>query len=466
MLCPSCGAEVGDSIRVCDNCTPKEPTAEDLGLHEEVNAEVMPADGEYAGFWIRFAALVIDGSIVGIPISFVNLLLTKAVVDPLASRVVSDVVNGKPAPSSMGFLIFGSMLAGLASAALICLLLSFAGWYYFAWFESSPSGATPGKKFCGLRVVDVNGERISFWRASKRYFSQVLSMLPLGGGYLYNLFNPRRQTLHDLISGCTVVRTHYPPTPKIVGTTIAVILLSLTLDHFVFDTEDKSMDAMFSSLDSQIARQETASQSPRVIIPPQQPPAALVPTEPELVPQPSIDPEKEMWALFPASPEGPHALIGLNGEVVSAKVVLGIAYPAGNSISLAFFPDKLTPEEIAEFQRRGTLTSAVNLKRAMLVLSIEFVRLSDNMHASDIAGYTATFYADASSAPFRGSFKAASLTRKRQNFLPDEVATVSGNGTRGGKLSFTFQSSGSAPAGGSNKVRWDLSGDAALFGAK
>jgi hypothetical protein len=222
---------------------------------------------------------------------------------------------------------------------------------------------------------------------------------------------------------------------------------------------------MFSSIESNLGSTKKANhQTPlNMNQPVQQAPVYSARTEPELLPPPTPVPEKDIWEFFPPSPDGPHALIGLNGKVVKAQVVLGIAYPAGNSISLGFYEDKLTPEEIAEFQRRGTLTSAVNLKRAMLVMSIEFTKLSAQLSVNDIKSYTATFYADGSSAPFHGSFKAASLSRKRENFAANEIASVSGNAVKGGRIAFNFQSSGSAPAGGSNKVRWDLAGEAALF---
>lgn len=57
-----------------------------------------------------------------------------------------------------------------------------------------------------LHVTDLQGGRISFGRASWRYFAQGLTLLTFGFGYLLQLFTPRRQTLHDLVSGTVVVR--------------------------------------------------------------------------------------------------------------------------------------------------------------------------------------------------------------------------------------------------------------------
>ena len=52
-------------------------------------------------------------------------------------------------------------------------------WLYFALLESSPWQATVGKKILGLKVVHLDGSRISFGRATARYFSKFLSRFPI-----------------------------------------------------------------------------------------------------------------------------------------------------------------------------------------------------------------------------------------------------------------------------------------------
>jgi uncharacterized RDD family membrane protein YckC len=58
---------------------------------------------------------------------------------------------------------FGLML-GLIGFAMVAIWWSVVG-IYFGAFECSRFGATPGKMLCGLIVVDLEGNRISFWRA-------------------------------------------------------------------------------------------------------------------------------------------------------------------------------------------------------------------------------------------------------------------------------------------------------------
>jgi len=81
-----------------------------------------------------------------------------------------------------------------------------AGWLYFAVLESSAMQATPGKLALGLYVADVNGRRIGFGKASGRFFGKILSSLLLGIGYVVAAFSARKQALHDMISGCLVLR--------------------------------------------------------------------------------------------------------------------------------------------------------------------------------------------------------------------------------------------------------------------
>src|SRR5215469_5227129 len=79
-------------------------------------------------------------------------------------------------------------------------------WLYFAVMESSQRGATVGKMVCGLRVVDRQGQRISFGRASGRFFAKFISAAILLIGYLMAAFTERKRALHDIIAGTLVVK--------------------------------------------------------------------------------------------------------------------------------------------------------------------------------------------------------------------------------------------------------------------
>jgi uncharacterized RDD family membrane protein YckC len=71
-------------------------------------------------------------------------------------------------------------------------------WLYFALMESSKKQATFGKSLMGIKVTDLKYRRISFWKASKRFFLKILSF----GITL----NSKGQALHDKLSGCYTIK--------------------------------------------------------------------------------------------------------------------------------------------------------------------------------------------------------------------------------------------------------------------
>jgi uncharacterized RDD family membrane protein YckC len=79
------------------------------------------------------------------------------------------------------------------------------GWLYFAAMESSSKQATLGKMAVGLYVTDMDGNRISFGRATGRYFGRIISGLILCIGYFMAGFTEKKQTLHDMMAGCLVL---------------------------------------------------------------------------------------------------------------------------------------------------------------------------------------------------------------------------------------------------------------------
>ena len=80
------------------------------------------------------------------------------------------------------------------------------GWIYKAGLESGPRQATLGKRALGIQVTDLAGQRVSFARASGRFFGMLLSALIVGIGFLMAAFTKRKQALHDMMASCLVVR--------------------------------------------------------------------------------------------------------------------------------------------------------------------------------------------------------------------------------------------------------------------
>lgn len=85
-------------------------------------------------------------------------------------------------------------LSGHLLPALYCIL----GWVYWA--------ATPGKRLLGCRVVDAASLRPVGWKqALLRFLGYYVSLLCLGLGFLWILWDKRRQGFHDKIANTLVV---------------------------------------------------------------------------------------------------------------------------------------------------------------------------------------------------------------------------------------------------------------------
>jgi uncharacterized RDD family membrane protein YckC len=122
---------------------------------------------EYAGFWRRFGAAFIDGILVSIVSAILRVLLNEIVAE----------------------------------------LISLVGYYvYFAWMESSDYQGTVGKLAIGIKVTDLEGNKISFGRALGRNLAKLLSALILLIGYIMAAFTERKQALHDIIASTLVIK--------------------------------------------------------------------------------------------------------------------------------------------------------------------------------------------------------------------------------------------------------------------
>lgn len=99
-----------------------------------------------------------------------------------------------------------SVSASGGPAFAIIILLYAAIWGIFAAFESSKLMATPGKKAMGIIVTDLNGNRVSFGRAFGRNAAKLLSYIIILIGFLMAGLSSKKQGLHDMITGCLVIK--------------------------------------------------------------------------------------------------------------------------------------------------------------------------------------------------------------------------------------------------------------------
>ena len=100
-----------------------------------------------------------------------------------------------------------AMIFSGGSYFVVFVIALTAMWLYFAVSESSSLQSTLSGRILGLRVTDLQGEPVSFNRATVRYFAMYLSAVtPFAVGYLMAFWTKRRQTLHDYLSSTLVLR--------------------------------------------------------------------------------------------------------------------------------------------------------------------------------------------------------------------------------------------------------------------
>jgi uncharacterized RDD family membrane protein YckC len=92
-------------------------------------------------------------------------------------------------------------------SALLNLINTVIGVAYYAGLEGT-RGQTLGKMAVGIKVVDADtGGFIGVPRGIGRYFARILSAIALGLGYLWMLWDPRKQCWHDKLVRSVVIRT-------------------------------------------------------------------------------------------------------------------------------------------------------------------------------------------------------------------------------------------------------------------
>lgn len=135
---------------------------------------------ETAGFWVRFAAYLVDSLILGVAMT---ILIVPAMF-----------VAGR-------FLLENPGLMMLLYLVVMALALAYPLWFW------ATSGQTPGKKVLGLKVIREDGvEPLGWGTAGMRMLGYVVSGMILYIGFLMIGFSKDKKGLHDIIAKTRVVK--------------------------------------------------------------------------------------------------------------------------------------------------------------------------------------------------------------------------------------------------------------------
>jgi Predicted membrane protein/domain len=163
------------AVHVCANCKPAflQKLAE--------GAAFSTGQLNYAGFWIRFGAKMIDGIILGVPFMIVFVIVVASAAKNPGMETDSPFL---PLLLQLGMIV----LQGAYS-------IFFIGKY----------GATPGKMVCKLKVVKSDGSDVTYARATGRFFAEMLSGLICNIGYIIAAFDSEKRSLHDHMCNTRVI---------------------------------------------------------------------------------------------------------------------------------------------------------------------------------------------------------------------------------------------------------------------
>ncbi len=138
---------------------------------------------EFAGFWRRLAAFVLDVIIIGVIIS---------ILFPLRNF----------GPDFWRFSSNWFLVPFVALSNFVSTLVQVA--YYAAFWAWR--GQTPGKMLLNIRIIRTDGTNITLGYSLLRFLGYIISAIMLGIGFLWIAFDPRKQGIHDKISDTYVVK--------------------------------------------------------------------------------------------------------------------------------------------------------------------------------------------------------------------------------------------------------------------
>ena len=154
---------------------------------------------KYAGFWIRSLASFLDTFFLAIPVAFVIYIISGGEWFDLSQY-----------QQNIQAAISGNAKAALSNSPQMSmkweLLFEFSILTISIIFWRRWRGATPGKHFSKIKVVDAKTlKEIDNKQAITRSLAYVISTIPLLAGFIIVVFRKDKRALHDLIAGTAVI---------------------------------------------------------------------------------------------------------------------------------------------------------------------------------------------------------------------------------------------------------------------
>jgi uncharacterized RDD family membrane protein YckC len=150
-----------------------------------------PEETVYAGFWIRMLAFIIDNI-------WVAFLIVPVIRYSISETSINLQDYDLQDAQQLGELLNRLLIQFSVDALLIGVI------FILFWIVKS---ATPGKMVLGCSIVDAH----TLGKASNRqnvirYIGYYISLIPLGLGFIWIAFDPRKQAWHDKLANTVVIK--------------------------------------------------------------------------------------------------------------------------------------------------------------------------------------------------------------------------------------------------------------------
>ena len=185
MYCEQCGYNNPPTEKFCRNCE-RDLSAGIIKPGRSTPSPQLIKNAQliYAGFWVRFIASLLDVLLLAVCL----ILIAFAFAGLIALTGRDSIVQN---PATKTFLYWAIIIASVL---------------YHVLMESGPGGATLGKRWMNIRIVDTEGKRLTVVRALSRLLARLLTFLTLYIGFLLQPFTRRKQGMHDMLAGTLVVQ--------------------------------------------------------------------------------------------------------------------------------------------------------------------------------------------------------------------------------------------------------------------
>ncbi|MBI4588488.1 MAG: RDD family protein [Candidatus Rokubacteria bacterium] len=166
---------------------PPRPSLPEVGRPVAPSSGEMWPEGSPAGFWIRAAALVVDGLVLQAAFLPFQLLIVYPTL--LAGGILQPPDPARVIAVNAGY-----------SVVAFLVYVGYVVWMHGKW------GQTLGKVATGVKVVKASGAPVGYGRSFGRWLATLLSVVTLGIGFLMAGLRSDKRALHDLVAGTRVMK--------------------------------------------------------------------------------------------------------------------------------------------------------------------------------------------------------------------------------------------------------------------